>query len=127
MGGGGEHPAAVDTLGSIRMELWCPIFDIATDATALTNRGSRANAGEAPIDSDGASCSGRFGGDGGRRGSSRGGYEAAGAAPAIAVLTSASSKSHPYCLCAALGSSERNEPQHMCTHWRICVALMTRW
>ena len=55
VGGGGEHPAAVDTLGSIRMELWCPIFDIATDAIALTNRGSRANAGEAPIDSDGAS------------------------------------------------------------------------
>ena len=32
-----------------------------------------------------------------------------------------------YCLDAALGSSQRDEPQHMCTHWRVCAALMTRW
>ena len=60
----------MDSVGSIQSALSSPIFDFALAATSLTICGSRASAGEAPLDSDGASCSGRFGGDGGRRGSS---------------------------------------------------------
>ena len=60
----------MDSVGSIQSALSSPIFDFALAATSLTICGSRASAGEAPLDSDGASCPGRFGGDAGRRVSS---------------------------------------------------------